>query len=88
MLHDVNYMLAHGDEQLLYRSDSLAVSRLSYSDPFYYIMKSGLRLRQQLHLYEGSRPVSEYTHGLQLRDYLLDAPNYSHFGLSRDDFVV
>jgi len=87
MLHDVNYALANGDPLLLRKADDMALSRLRFADPKYWLMRVGLKTRQQLHMFEN--PTDKYTES-NLRDmklYLLNSSAYRPFKIHSEDFV-
>jgi len=53
MIHDVNYILASGNNKLLDLADTKAINRLSKFDPLRRVMEIGLEIRQKLGLYVG-----------------------------------
>lgn len=87
LLHDVNYALANGDQQLLKLADDKALSRLSFTDPMYWVMRVGLKTRQSMHLYEGEKSHYSKTQLSNMKRQLLSDPFYQQFGIKDSDFV-
>lgn len=82
MVHDVNYTIAAGDEQLLDRADDIANAMATGLPSL--VMWAGLKLRKLFGGYEGSINHEEREKGLALKDFLLAR----YPSLSNKDFVI
>lgn len=82
LAHDINYMIADGLPQLIELSDQIAMSKASGTGSNW--LKTGLVLREILHLKEGYTPTRKV--GVLLRDYVLKEPIYKGM-FSPSDFL-
>jgi len=88
MLHDVNYVIANGDPMLLKKADDIALSSLPLSDPLYWVMRVGLKTRQNLHLYEGKIDVEKADKVKYLKMILENRQDFRPYGITSNDFVA
>lgn len=88
LVHDVNYLLAQGDHDLMNRADDIAMER-----PFSFfniypgmLMKVGLGMRKLLHLKEGKFNTLDV--GLAAKQLLLSDSRFSKLGFVNSDFIL
>jgi len=86
LVHDVNYALANGRDQLLNKADGIANAMASGEGS--WVMKGGLAARRALGLYSGDIDLNEANLGTAMREYLLASPAYSQYNLQRSHFVM
>lgn len=94
LAHDINYMYARGNEELLEQADTLALQR---ANGFGLIpMYLGLKTRQFLsnipivkrYMYLDRKPtLDEYLVASELKDILLTDPAYKQFHYVNEDFI-